>query len=158
MQTTTQPADPASAPLTPPAPGAAASTDRQLFATLRSSIEAAAFMQCLVTAEAEALDGPIDHEQFAQECMRTGAALAWQMHDKQDATIFHANLKAIRSLLQRIQRDPRLAYYFDQCSQSFEDLTAAHAINYRLDLALFRKEFAGTLTYEAPPVAQGDGA
>lgn len=110
-------------------------------------------MQCMLTAEAEALNGTITREQFAQDCMRTGAALALRMQ----AECTHANKKAIHSLLLRLQRDPRLAYYFDPLTQSFEDLTAAHALNYGLDLALFRKEFAGTLTYEAPAVAQGDG-
>lgn len=117
-------------------------------------------MQCLVSSEAQVLNGSTPHEQFAKECMRTGAALALQMQAAPAAEHMfreHANRKAIHSLLLRIQRDPRLAYHFDPLTQSFEDLTAAHALNYGLDLDQFRKEFAGTLTYEAPAVAQGDG-
>lgn len=146
-----------------PAPDAAANTSLQLSPTLIAAIDAAAFMQCLATAEVEALNGPVTREQFARECMRTGAALALQMaldaevpasHSPPSARVperIRTSRTAIHSLLQRIQRDPRLAYYFDPLTQSFEDLTAAHALNYNLpDLEQFRKDYAGTLTFEAP--------
>lgn len=67
-----------------PAP-ATANPGAQLSPSLLAAIESAAVMQCLVTAEVEALDGPIAREKFAQACMRTGAALALQMHGLQAA-------------------------------------------------------------------------
>lgn len=71
-------------PLSPPAPLAPAAVNpgAQLTPQLFAAIEAAAFIQCLAAAEVEALDGPIAREQFAQECMRTGAALALSMQAK----------------------------------------------------------------------------
>ncbi|GKS96925.1 hypothetical protein [Acidovorax sp. SUPP2825] len=58
--------------------------------------------------------------------------------------------KAIHHLLQRIQRDPRLAWHFDPITQSMEELTAAHALMFGLDLSAFQKEFFASLEFESP--------
>lgn len=58
--------------------------------------------------------------------------------------------KAIHHLLQRIQRDPRLAWYFDSLTRSMQELTEAHALMYHLDLAAFRAEYFAALEFERP--------
>lgn len=57
---------------------------------------------------------------------------------------------AINHLLQRIQRDPRLAWHFDPLTKSMDELTQAHALMYGLDVQAFRLEFYGSLEFEAP--------
>ncbi len=57
---------------------------------------------------------------------------------------------AIGAVLKRIQRDPRVAYYFDPITDTYEKLVTAHCELNGLDEAAFRKEFEATLTYEAP--------
>lgn len=62
--------------------------------------------------------------------------------------------KAISGLLRRLQRDGRIAYYFDPITQSFEDLTAAHcALQGIQDVSAFRETFAASLNFEAPAAA-----
>lgn len=58
--------------------------------------------------------------------------------------------RAIDYLLRRIQRDPRLAYYFDPITESMELLTAAYAEARGLDLKTFRREYSASLKFEAP--------
>lgn len=53
-------------------------------------------------------------------------------------------------LLQRIAREPRLAYYFDPISRSMELLTEAHAADHALDLEGFRETYYPQLKFEAP--------
>jgi hypothetical protein len=53
-------------------------------------------------------------------------------------------------LLQRIARDPRLAYYFDPLSRSMEMLTEVHAADYALDLKGFRETYYPQLKFEPP--------
>lgn len=45
-----------------------------------------------------------------------------------DAEKIEAASQAITHLLRRLIRDPRIAYYFDPCTESFELLTKAHAL------------------------------
>lgn len=63
--------------------------------------------------------------------------------------------KAIHRLLQRIQRDPRLAWHFDPITQSMADLTEAHALLFGLDVQKFRLELFGSLEFEAPTCGCG---
>lgn len=60
---------------------------------------------------------------------------------------------AVRHILLRLQRDPRLAYYFDPFTESFELLTAAEAERLGRPVEDYRKEFAATLKFERPPIA-----
>lgn len=63
--------------------------------------------------------------------------------------------KAIHRLLQRIQREPRLAWHFDPITQSMADLTEAHALLFGLDVQKFRLELFGSLEFEAPTCGCG---
>ena len=53
-------------------------------------------------------------------------------------------------LLNRIARDPRLAWYFDPLSQSMEMLTADYARENGLDVEEFRKGYYAKLKFEDP--------
>ena len=53
-------------------------------------------------------------------------------------------------LLQRVARDPRLAYYFDPLTQSMELLTEAHAAEQQIDLEEFRRTYYPQLKFEPP--------
>lgn len=53
-------------------------------------------------------------------------------------------------LLDRIVRDPRLAYYFDPLSRSMELLTEEYANQNGLVLADFRRQYYAKLRFEAP--------
>lgn len=67
-----------------------------------------------------------------------------------DGSATAAARKAIQHLLQRIQRDARLAYHFDGFTRSMEELTKAHALMEGLDLDAFRREYFGSLSFEVP--------
>lgn len=58
---------------------------------------------------------------------------------------------AIWRLLRRIETDPRIAHYFCPLTQSFEDLTEAHALMTGQDVAAYRQTYGATLQFEAPP-------
>lgn len=70
-----------------------------------------------------------------------------------DAERLQACDAAITHLLHRLQNDARVAWHFDPITKSFEDLTRAHALCKGLDVDEFRRTYAGTLTFEAPPSA-----
>ena len=53
-------------------------------------------------------------------------------------------------LLERIARDPRLAYYFDPMTQSMEMLTEEYAQQNSLVLEDFRRDYYSRLKFEAP--------
>lgn len=59
-------------------------------------------------------------------------------------------IEPIRHLLDRIARDPRLAYHFDFFSRSMELLTEEYARQTGLDLEEFRRNYYAKLTFEAP--------
>lgn len=59
-------------------------------------------------------------------------------------------MTAAAYLLDRIVRDPRIAYYFDPFSRSMEILTEEYAAQKGLDLEEFRKEFYPKLRFEPP--------
>ncbi len=65
--------------------------------------------------------------------------------------------EAVVHLLERIQRDPRLAYYFCPLTESYELLTAAYAEANGRDVDAFRKDFAGVLKFEPPRCAECSG-
>lgn len=58
---------------------------------------------------------------------------------------------AIASVLARIQRDPRVAYYFDPITDCREKLVAAHCELNGLDEATFKAQFDPKINYESPP-------
>jgi hypothetical protein len=53
-------------------------------------------------------------------------------------------------LLDRIARDPRLAYYFDPLTRSMEKLTEEYARQEGLGVEEFRREYYPRLRFEAP--------
>lgn len=53
-------------------------------------------------------------------------------------------------ILNRIARDPRLAYHFDPFTASMEMLTEAFARENNLDLEKFRAEYYPKLNFERP--------
>lgn len=57
---------------------------------------------------------------------------------------------AVAAVLNRIKRDPRVAYYFDPITDSFEKLVAAHCELNDLDEPQFRNDFEAGLKFEAP--------
>jgi hypothetical protein len=57
---------------------------------------------------------------------------------------------AVVHVLERIQRDPRLAYHFDPLTESYALLTQARAEMLGHDVEGFRKAYAATLRFEAP--------
>jgi hypothetical protein len=57
---------------------------------------------------------------------------------------------AIRAVLMRIQRDPRVAYYFDPMTDCMEKLTRAHADLHGRDVDAVRAEYYPTLSFERP--------
>lgn len=59
-------------------------------------------------------------------------------------------MTATAYLLDRIARDPRLAYYFDPLSRSMEMLTAEYAEQNGLELEGFRQRYFANLKFEAP--------
>lgn len=59
-------------------------------------------------------------------------------------------MSAVVHLLDRIARDPRLAYYFDPLSRSMELLTEEYATQNGLDLEEFRRQYYARLKFEAP--------
>lgn len=61
--------------------------------------------------------------------------------------------KAIAHLLNRIKRDPRLAYHFDPLTESMELLTQAYADANGRDVTEFRAEFYPQLRFECPTAA-----
>lgn len=68
-----------------------------------------------------------------------------------DAT--NAAKTAIHHLLQRIQRDPVVAWHFDPITRSMEELTRAHAQLHGLDVEEFRKDYFATLEFQEPRCA-----
>lgn len=62
----------------------------------------------------------------------------------------HASKVAIQQLLQRIQRDARIGYYFDPFTTSYESLTHAHCLLWELNLKDFREHYSKSLRYERP--------
>jgi hypothetical protein len=68
-----------------------------------------------------------------------------------DAT--NAAKTAIHHLLQRIQRDPAIAWHFDPITRSMEELTRAHAQLHGLDVEEFRKDYFATLDFQEPRCA-----
>lgn len=73
---------------------------------------------------------------------------------KPDVEKIQSSFNAIQHLLRRIQRDPRLAYYFGG-TQSLELLLQAHADLTEQDVAVVRLAYIPTLKYEAPPAPVG---
>jgi hypothetical protein len=69
---------------------------------------------------------------------------------REEALQIEAAKVAINSVLRRIVRDPRIAYYFDPLTDSFEKLTAAHAALHGLDVTKVRADMAAVMKYEAP--------
>lgn len=59
-------------------------------------------------------------------------------------------MNAIAYLLDRIARDPRLAYYFDPATRSMELLTEQYAADHDLDLEDFRRNYYARLKFEKP--------
>lgn len=57
-------------------------------------------------------------------------------------------------LLDRIARDPRLAYYFDPLTESMEMLTADYARETGQDLEDFRRRYYARLKFEKPSGAR----
>lgn len=57
---------------------------------------------------------------------------------------------AVSAVLARIQRDPRVAYYFDPLTDCMEKLIAAHCAMNGLDEVEFRATFVEKLVFEAP--------
>ena len=53
-------------------------------------------------------------------------------------------------ILNRIARDPRLAYYFDPLTRSMEMLTETFARENNLDLEKFRAEYYAKLKFVRP--------
>ena len=72
--------------------------------------------------------------------------------DWRDAAIQRARA-AVLTLFQRLQRDPRLAYYFDPFSGSMENLTEAYALLTQRDLESVRAELYPLLKFESPTCA-----
>lgn len=70
---------------------------------------------------------------------------------QQDA--INAGKSAIHRLLQRIQRDPAVAWHFDPITRSMEDLTRAHSLLHGLDVEEFRKDYFATLDFQEPRCA-----
>ena len=68
-----------------------------------------------------------------------------------------AGRKAIQMLLQRIQRDPQLAWHFDPLTRSMELLTEAHALMFGIDLQAFRRDYFASLSFEAPKASEVSG-
>lgn len=62
--------------------------------------------------------------------------------------------EAVEWLLGRIQRDPRLAYYFD-FTESMARLTAAHAEANGLDVEKFRSRYYKSLRFAEPVCRTG---
>ena len=98
--------------------------------------------QILVTQAA------IDSEAAHAATRHANASVGTAVPGEDPATA--AARKAIRNLLQRIQRDPRLAWYFDSATRSMQELTEAHAALYGLDLAALREEYYASLTFRRP--------
>lgn len=73
---------------------------------------------------------------------KTALVRACNAHEKAKA--------AIAAVLRRIQCDPRIAYYFDPITDSYEKLVAAHCQLCGLDEAQFRRDFESGLKFEAP--------
>lgn len=67
-----------------------------------------------------------------------------------DAKTLDVSKTAIQMVLQRIQRDARIAYYFDPYTTSFENLTHAHCLLWNLDLKEFRAHYGPSLRFERP--------
>ena len=61
-----------------------------------------------------------------------------------------ASDKAVAYLLNRIVRDPRLAYHFDPLTESYELLTAAHAEAVGQGIADFRTAYQAMMKFERP--------
>lgn len=57
-------------------------------------------------------------------------------------------------LINRILRDPRLAYYFDPLTESMELLTAQYAAEEHIDLEDFRARYYAKLKFERPVCAE----
>jgi hypothetical protein len=57
---------------------------------------------------------------------------------------------AIAAVLQRIQTDPRVAYYLCPATETYDKVVAAHCELNGLDEAQFRKDFEMGLRFEAP--------
>lgn len=53
-------------------------------------------------------------------------------------------------LLQRIQRDARIAHYFDPLTKSYESLTYVHCMLWALDVKDFRTHYGQSLRFERP--------
>jgi hypothetical protein len=63
-------------------------------------------------------------------------------------------MSAALYVVQRMQRDPRLAYLLGPGSEAFEQLTAEAAAHLGAEVKAFRAELAGRLTYEAWPTLE----
>lgn len=61
-------------------------------------------------------------------------------------------------LLQRIQRDARIAHYFDPLTKSYESLTYVHCMLWALDVKEFRTHYGQSLRFERPKCGGGDCA
>jgi hypothetical protein len=61
-------------------------------------------------------------------------------------------------LLNRILRDPRLAYYFDPVTESMELLTAAYAAETGQDVEVVRREVEKFIRFEPPACKECGGA
>ena len=70
-------------------------------------------------------------------------------------TVRVVSMNLAAHLLNRIARDPRLAYYFDPFTESMELLTAEYANQHGLNVSEFRKSYYAQLKYEQP-VCQGE--
>ncbi len=57
---------------------------------------------------------------------------------------------AIATVLRRIQRDPRVAYYICPMTDTYDKLVAAHCDLNGLNEEDFRNEFEKTLKFEDP--------
>jgi hypothetical protein len=53
-------------------------------------------------------------------------------------------------LLDRIARDPKLAWYFDPFTKSMEMLTADYAAQHGMDVEEFRARYYARLKFETP--------
>jgi hypothetical protein len=58
--------------------------------------------------------------------------------------------EAVLNVLRRIMDDPRVAYYFDPFTRSYELLTAAYAEATGQDVDKIRKEIEQELNFAAP--------
>lgn len=62
-------------------------------------------------------------------------------------------MSACEHLLRRIAKDPKLAWYFDPCTESMELLTRDYCKEIDADLEGFRKTYYSTLRFERPTEA-----